>query len=91
MRGSPEGIVVSVAGRAPTDDPRRRLGTGQADWFAARPDSEGLPHYLAILRSNIWFIVVTVAVCVGAAFLYLAQAEKVYQADAGPSRHASSA
>ncbi len=73
---------MSVAGRAPADDQPRRLGTGQTDWFATTQDSEGLPYYVAILRSNMWFIVVTVAVCVGAALLYLAQAQKVYQADA---------
>jgi receptor protein-tyrosine kinase len=41
-----------------------------------------LAYYLAILRSNIWFIVITVAACLGAALLYLGQAEKVYQAQA---------
>ena len=73
---------MSVAGRAPGDDGLRRINPGAPEWFAAAPESEGLPYYLAILRSNMWFIIVTVAVCVGAALLYLAQAQKVYQADA---------
>ena len=63
-------------------DHPRHLDTARADWFAAAPESEGLPYYLSILRSNLWFIIATVAVCVGAAVLYLAQAERVYQSDA---------
>jgi Mrp family chromosome partitioning ATPase len=51
-------------------------------WFAAGADSEGLPYYLAVLRSRVWFIAITTAVCLGAALLYLSQAEKVYQASA---------
>jgi tyrosine-protein kinase len=41
-----------------------------------------MPFYLAVLRSKLWFIVITTAVCVAAAFVYLSQAEKVYQAGA---------
>lgn len=50
------------------------------DWFVARPESEGFPHYVAVLRSKLWFILLTTAVCVGAAVLYLSLADKVYEA-----------
>jgi Mrp family chromosome partitioning ATPase len=60
----------------------RHLGSARADWYSAGAESEGLAYYLAVLRSNLWFLIVTVAVCVGAALLYLAQAQKVYQGDA---------
>jgi tyrosine-protein kinase len=41
-----------------------------------------MPFYLAVLRSKLWFIAITTAVCAAAAFVYLSQAEKVYQAGA---------
>jgi capsular polysaccharide biosynthesis protein len=60
----------------------RHLDLARAEWFAAAPESEGFPYYLAILRSKIWFILAIVAICVGAAILSLSQAEKVYQSSA---------
>ena len=51
-------------------------------WYSATPDEEGLAHYLAILRSSVWFIVVAVLTCLAAALLFLAQAEKVYESSA---------
>jgi succinoglycan biosynthesis transport protein ExoP len=68
-----------------TSDPPaspRHLDVARADWFSAAPESEGLPYYLAVLRSKLWFIVVIVAICVGAAVLSLVQADKVYQSTA---------
>ncbi len=65
----------------PGDSQRPRLDAVQ-DWSVPTPESEGLPYYLAALRSNIWLIVVTVAICLGAAILYLSQAHKVYKAEA---------
>jgi Mrp family chromosome partitioning ATPase len=58
-------------------EPRRA-----APWLVARPASEGLPRYIEAVRSGIWIILATLAVCVGAAILYLSQAQKVYKAEA---------
>jgi len=41
-----------------------------------------MPYYLAVLRSKLWFIAIMTALCVGVAFAYLSQADKVYQAGA---------
>ena len=62
--------------------PPRHLGDAQAQWFAAAPESEGLSYYLTLLRSKLWFIVVIIALCVVAAIISLAQAERVYQSTA---------
>lgn len=58
---------------------RRRAA---ADWL--QPNAEPLPleRYLRVLRERIWVIVVCVAVCVGAAILYVSTAPKVYEAEA---------
>lgn len=55
---------------------------GRPDWFAAAPESEGLPYYLSVLRSKIWFVVIIVVICVGAAIATLSQTAKVYQSSA---------
>jgi Mrp family chromosome partitioning ATPase len=70
--------------RVPAEPPevKRRFDTARSEWFSAAPESEGLPYYLTILRSNIWFIVITVLACLGAAILFLAQAQKVYESEA---------
>ncbi|HEY7381984.1 MAG TPA: Wzz/FepE/Etk N-terminal domain-containing protein [Gaiella sp.] len=67
---------------APTDpnDEPARIVTPRVDWFSASTEGEGLPHYLAILRSRIWLILLVVGVCVATAVVYLAQAQKVYEA-----------
>ena len=72
---------MSRPGNASADDPEPRFDAVR-DWFGAEPESEGFPYFLAVLRSHLWFIVVTVIVCVGVATLYLTQVEKVYQSHA---------
>jgi Mrp family chromosome partitioning ATPase/capsular polysaccharide biosynthesis protein len=69
---------------APTDphDEPARIVTPRVDWFSATAEGEGLPQYLAILRSRVWLILLVVGVCVATAVVYLAQAEKVYEAQA---------
>ncbi len=70
------------SGRIPAgapDDVRPRART--AEWFSAARGGEGL-HYLHVLRSRIWFIVLVLAVTVGSAALALATADKVYEAEA---------
>ena len=74
---------MSLPGGVPAEhqDPPRPFGTAPAEWFDTAHESEGIPYYLTILRSHIWLLIATVAVCVGAAILYLAQAEKQYVAN----------
>ncbi len=67
---------------ASIDDAEAPRPDAALDWFAPERDSEGLPYYLAVLRSHVWLIVVTVIVCLGATMLYLTQVEEVYQSHA---------
>ena len=51
-------------------------------WVAPAAQAEGLPRYLEVLRQGFWLVVLSLVLCVGAAFLYLNRAEKVYTAEA---------
>jgi Mrp family chromosome partitioning ATPase/capsular polysaccharide biosynthesis protein len=75
---------VSRAGSAPTDGSpsQRHLDVARPDWFSAAPESEGLPYYVAVLRSKLWLVALVVAICVAAALVALSQAGKVYQSSA---------
>lgn len=81
MSDSGEGSL-SLRSNAPREYPSRTLDTATPVWFAADAQSEGTLHYVAILRSKLWLIAITTAVCAAAAFVYLSQAQKVYEADA---------
>lgn len=51
------------------------------DWLAPTAEAQGLPRYLQMLRAGRWLLVAVFVVTVGAAGLYLARAEKVYEAE----------
>lgn len=51
------------------------------DWVAPTAEAHGLPRYLEMLRAGRWLLVAVFVVTVGAAGLYLARAEKVYEAE----------
>jgi len=63
-----------------TRSSRRNVET--ADWVGPPPESEGFPYYLATLRANLWLILTTTAVCVGAAFVFVTLSPKVYESAA---------
>jgi receptor protein-tyrosine kinase len=64
----------------PVDAPRdaRR----DAAWMVPGSHAHGLPRYLEAIRAGKWIVVAALAACVGIALLYLAQADKVYEASA---------
>ncbi len=57
-------------------------GPGRPDWRHPSLEQPGLSRYLAILRERIWLIVACVAVTTAAALVYLAVADKTYEAEA---------
>jgi capsular exopolysaccharide synthesis family protein len=66
----------------PADPQRDRPSGSAADWL--HPTSEPLPleRYVRVLRERLWVIVACVVVCVGVTILYVATADKVYEAEA---------
>ena len=54
----------------------------RTSWVGPTAQAEGLPRYLEVLRQGFWLLVASLVLCVGAAVLYLAQADKVYEAEA---------
>ena len=52
------------------------------DWVGDVPRSHGLSFYFDLVRARIWFVVLLLAVTVGSTALFVAQAEKVYEAEA---------
>jgi receptor protein-tyrosine kinase len=51
-------------------------------WVGPTAQAQGLPRYVEVLRSGLWLLILSFVLCVGAAGLYLSQAEKVYEAEA---------
>jgi Mrp family chromosome partitioning ATPase/capsular polysaccharide biosynthesis protein len=51
-------------------------------WVGPAAQAQGLPRYIEVLRSGRWLVILSFLLCVGAAGLYLSQAEKVYEAEA---------
>ncbi len=56
--------------------------SGAADWLQPKSDPLPLERYVRVLRERIWIIVLCVAVCFGAALIYVSTATKVYEAEA---------
>ena len=55
---------------------------GAADWLQPPEEETGLRHYVQTLRERIWIVVAAVAITTGIAILYVATANKVYEATA---------
>jgi tyrosine-protein kinase len=53
-----------------------------ADWVGERPPSGGLPLYLEVLRSRIWFIALIVGVSIATVALFLTTTEREYKGEA---------
>ena len=51
-----------------------------AGWLVQGGEQQGLASYVEAVRGGRWLILVSVIACVGVALLYLAQADKVYEA-----------
>ncbi len=51
-------------------------------WLVPAGESQGLVSYVEAIRAGRWIIVSALVACLGMALLYLAQAEKVYDASA---------
>jgi capsular exopolysaccharide synthesis family protein len=64
------------------DDRASFVGRGTAEWRRPRVEAPGLQRYMQVLRERFWMIVATLLVTTLAAALYLATADKVYEADA---------
>lgn len=52
------------------------------DWIQPPIEQEGLTRYVATLRERIWIVIATITITTGMAILYVATAEKVYEASA---------
>ena len=55
---------------------------GSADWLNPPSDEEGLRSYVATIRERRWIVAATVLIATAVAALYVATAEKVYEAEA---------
>ena len=53
-----------------------------ASWVGPAVQTKGLPRYLQVLRQGLWLLIASLVLCLGAAVLYLAQAQKTYEAEA---------
>src|SRR3954447_6663900 len=51
-------------------------------WLQPSPEDEGLKRYVETIRERIWLVVIVLAVTTGAAALYVATAQKTYDAEA---------
>src|SRR3954452_5848311 len=71
---------MTLASTEPAEPPAEpRPGS---TWLSPRAQSHGVPRYIEALRAGRWIILASVVTCVGVAALYLAQASKVYEAEA---------
>ena len=59
------------------------MSPGSADWLQPRAEERGLSGYLRTLRERLWLVVLAVVVTTGAAVVYVAAADEVYEAEAG--------
>jgi capsular polysaccharide biosynthesis protein/Mrp family chromosome partitioning ATPase len=69
---------LAPRGTAPADRP---LGVA-ADWFSEPPRSHGLGFYLDLLRARLWLVALIVIITLVASALFVAQTDKVYEAQA---------
>lgn len=53
-----------------------------SSWLVPAGETRGLVSYLEAIRAGRWIVIGSLIACLGAALLYLAQAEKVYEASA---------
>jgi polysaccharide biosynthesis transport protein len=72
-------MTVTRMDDRPNDPPPRRT---DAPWVVPGGEDQGLARYVAAVRQGIWIIVGALVACVAVAALYLAQADKVYEASA---------
>lgn len=56
--------------------------TRSADWLQPPAEQEGLKRYVQTIRERLWLVALAVIVATGAAALYVATAEQVYEAEA---------
>jgi capsular exopolysaccharide synthesis family protein len=59
-----------------------RPPTSKPDWLRPPPEQTGLHYYIAVLRERYVLVAAAVVVCLIAAGIYLATANKVYEAEA---------
>ena len=71
-----------MASRQPAGEPRRAGPRARAEWRSPRPQESGLVRYLETIREWLPLIAGTIAVTTLAAILYLAIADKTYEAEA---------
>jgi Mrp family chromosome partitioning ATPase/capsular polysaccharide biosynthesis protein len=57
-----------------------RESTGGTSWLQPSPEEEGLKRYVETIRERIWLVVIALVVTTGAAILYVATAQKTYEA-----------
>jgi capsular exopolysaccharide synthesis family protein len=62
--------------------PPRSQADGGTSWLQPSPEEEGLKRYVETIRERIWLVVIALVVTTGAAVLYVATAQKTYQAEA---------
>lgn len=71
-----------MSSRQPTGGPRRTSPRARAEWRSPRLQESGLARYLQTIREWLPLIAATIAVTTLAAVLYLAVADKTYEATA---------
>src|SRR5436305_3859297 len=52
-----------------------------AAWLQPSPEEEGLRRYVETIRERIWWVIIAVVITTGAAALYVATADKSYEAE----------
>ncbi len=65
----------------PNPDPPERPRS-DASWISPGGESQGIASYIEAIRAGRWIILIALVFCMGAALLYLARADKVYEASA---------
>jgi polysaccharide biosynthesis transport protein len=65
------------------DEPHQSEGRSRssADWLLPKSEPLPLERYLRVLRERLWIVVLCVVVCTGVTILYVATANKVYEAE----------
>ena len=71
-----------MVGQQQGDDPPHALPGRDLAWVVPGSEERGLVSYLEAIRAGRWIVIGALVACLGAALLYLAQAEKVYEASA---------
>lgn len=80
--GETHSMARPMASADTSPEPRDPAPRRDPLWVVPGAEAQGLVSYVEAIRAGRWIIIGALAACLGAALLYLAQAEKVYEASA---------